>query len=159
MGEHECILSFFRCLIMSSNLGQFLWDMLEGIVVAQGPFLTLDSRMIPLYKTNYWWRSRVQAFSSFSSSYFFAALLSFFRTLVPQPGVEPAPPAWETWSLNHWTVRLLFGGVQITSSMLYWGWRKWTWENRARLLEMASGVGFSEGLGPVFYCLMAPEKV
>ena len=38
---------------MSSNLGQFLWDMLEGIVVAQGPFLTLDSRMIPLYKTNY----------------------------------------------------------------------------------------------------------
>ena len=30
---------------------------------------------------------------------------------------------------------------------------------RARLLEMASGVRFSEGLGPVFYCLMAPEKV
>ena len=23
--------------------------------------------------------------------------------LVPQPGIEPAPPAWEAQSLNHWT--------------------------------------------------------
>ena len=25
--------------------------------------------------------------------------------LVPQPGVEPAPPAVEAQSLNHWTTR------------------------------------------------------
>ena len=25
--------------------------------------------------------------------------------LVPQPGIEPVPPAVEVWSLNHWTIR------------------------------------------------------
>ena len=25
------------------------------------------------------------------------------RILVPQPGMEPMPPALEAWSLNHWT--------------------------------------------------------
>ena len=25
--------------------------------------------------------------------------------LVPQPGLEPTPPAVEAWSLNHWTTR------------------------------------------------------
>ena len=25
--------------------------------------------------------------------------------LVPRPGIEPAPPALEVWSLNHWTAR------------------------------------------------------
>ena len=25
--------------------------------------------------------------------------------LVPKPGIEPAPPAVEAWSLNHWTAR------------------------------------------------------
>ena len=53
MGEHECVLSFFRCLIMSSNLGQFPWDLLEGIEVAQGPFLPWDSGMKPPYKPNH----------------------------------------------------------------------------------------------------------
>ena len=28
-----------------------------------------------------------------------------FRTLVPQPGIKPMPPAVETQSLNHWTSR------------------------------------------------------
>ena len=27
------------------------------------------------------------------------------RILVPRPGIEPAPPAVEAWSLNHWTAR------------------------------------------------------
>ena len=27
------------------------------------------------------------------------------RILVPQPGIELAPPAVEAWSLNHWTAR------------------------------------------------------
>ena len=26
---------------------------------------------------------------------------------VPLPGIEPAPPALEAWSLNHWTAREL----------------------------------------------------
>ena len=24
---------------------------------------------------------------------------------LPQPGIEPMPPAVEEWSLNHWTTR------------------------------------------------------
>ena len=24
---------------------------------------------------------------------------------LPPPGIEPAPPAVETWNLNHWTAR------------------------------------------------------
>ena len=42
---------------------------------------------------------------------FLAALFFFFhqhkacRTLVPQPGIEPTPPAVEAQSLNHWTSR------------------------------------------------------
>ena len=27
------------------------------------------------------------------------------RDLSSQPGIEPAPPAVEVWSLNHWTAR------------------------------------------------------
>ena len=26
-----------------------------------------------------------------------------YGILVPCPGIEPAPPAMEAWSLNHWT--------------------------------------------------------
>ena len=25
--------------------------------------------------------------------------------LIPQPGIEPTPPALEAWNLNHWTAR------------------------------------------------------
>ena len=25
--------------------------------------------------------------------------------LAPRPGIKPEPPAWEVWSLNHWTAR------------------------------------------------------
>ena len=28
-----------------------------------------------------------------------------YEILVPQPGIEPAPPEVEAWSLNHWTAR------------------------------------------------------
>ena len=28
-----------------------------------------------------------------------------YRILIPQPGIEPAPPALEARSLNHWTAR------------------------------------------------------
>ena len=44
-----------------------------------------------------------------------AVMISFFYLfifghtacgiLVPQPGIEPGPPALEAWSLNHWTAR------------------------------------------------------
>ena len=29
--------------------------------------------------------------------------------LVPQPGIEPASPALEGWSFNHWTAREVLG--------------------------------------------------
>ena len=28
-----------------------------------------------------------------------------YGILVPQPGIEPVPPALEAWILNHWTAR------------------------------------------------------
>ena len=51
----------------------------------------------------------------FPSFFFFS--LSFFLSflfwphhaargiLVPQPGIEPVPPAVEAWRLNHWATR------------------------------------------------------
>ena len=29
--------------------------------------------------------------------------------LVPQPGIEPLPPALEAWHLNHWTIEKSLG--------------------------------------------------
>ena len=44
------------------------------------------------------------------------------RILVPQPGIEPLPPAVEVWSLNHWTTREvlseLFDFVNFCLSLL-----------------------------------------
>ena len=38
------------------------------------------------------------------------------RTLVPQPGIEPVPPAVEARSLNHWTAREVpYSAYQIVS--------------------------------------------
>ena len=28
-----------------------------------------------------------------------------YKILIPRPGIKPAPPALEAWSLNHWTAR------------------------------------------------------
>ena len=48
------------------------------------------------------------------TSWSFMTLILFFSfwpycalcgILVPQPGIKPAPPALEAWSLNHWTTR------------------------------------------------------
>ena len=37
--------------------------------------------------------------------FFFLAALCGMRIIVPQPGVEPVPPALGVISLNHWTTR------------------------------------------------------
>ena len=29
--------------------------------------------------------------------------------LIPQPGIEPVPPALKVWRLNHWTAREVHG--------------------------------------------------
>ena len=31
-----------------------------------------------------------------------------YKILVAQSGIEPAYPALEVWSLNHWTIRDMF---------------------------------------------------
>ena len=36
---------------------------------------------------------------------FFWPRCTAYGILVPQPGIEPVPPAVEAWSLNHWTTR------------------------------------------------------
>ena len=44
--------------------------------------------------------------------------------LVLRPGIEPAPPAVEAWSLNHWTAREnLFSTAPSTEQMLINTWR------------------------------------
>ena len=40
------------------------------------------------------------------------------RTLAPQPGVKPGPPALEAWSLNHWTVRDVPGDDSLGSVII-----------------------------------------
>ena len=35
--------------------------------------------------------------------------------LVPQPGIELAPPAFAAWSLNHWTTSEVLSSVQSLS--------------------------------------------
>ena len=42
---------------------------------------------------------------TFLHIYFFFFLATLCGILVPQPGIEPVPPAVEAWSLNHWTTR------------------------------------------------------
>ena len=39
------------------------------------------------------------------SLFFFWLHCTACGILVPRPGIEPAPPALEAWSLNHWTAR------------------------------------------------------
>ena len=38
-------------------------------------------------------------------TFFFLPHHKACRILVPQPGIEPTPPAVGAWSLNHWTAR------------------------------------------------------
>ena len=44
-------------------------------------------------------------FLSFIYFIFFWPCPTACGILVPPPGIEPAPPALEAWSLNHWTAR------------------------------------------------------
>ena len=53
----------------------------------------------------------------------FISLLIFFGReacgiLVPQPGIELAPPAFEVWSLDHWTTIEVLSSVQSLKSCL-----------------------------------------
>ena len=56
-----------------------------------------------------WLFAFVSAFSHFSDEtfffFFFWLHCAAFGILVPQQGIEPAPPAVEAQSLNHWTTR------------------------------------------------------
>ena len=36
---------------------------------------------------------------------FFGCAMWHVGITVPQPGIEPMPPAVEAWNLNHWTAR------------------------------------------------------
>ena len=42
--------------------------------------------------------------------------------LVPQPGVEPVPPALGVWSLSHWTPREVLFLCFSSKSSLFWPW-------------------------------------
>ena len=50
-------------------------------------------------ETGAWDRKRASVF------WFFWPSATACGTLVPRPGIEPAPPALEAWSLKHWTAR------------------------------------------------------
>ena len=50
------------------------------------------------------------------------------RILVPQPGIEPMPPAVEVWCLSHWTVR------EVPHNTLY---SKGFWQRPLRSVGLA----------------------
>ena len=45
------------------------------------------------------------AFTLVLASFFFWLHREACGALVPQPGMEPMPPALAVWSLNHWATR------------------------------------------------------
>ena len=47
--------------------------------------------------------SSFPGFSKCSVFVLFLDCCTASRILVPQPGIEPMPPAWGAWSLHHWT--------------------------------------------------------
>ena len=47
--------------------------------------------------------------------FFFLSCHTACRIPVPQPGIEPIPPAVETWGLNHWTARAV-----LSFAHFYW---------------------------------------
>ena len=56
---------------------------------------------------------------NFLSFFFFFGCAAACRILVPQPGIEPVPPAVEAWSPNHWTTREVpiqrsYGNIYMT---------------------------------------------
>ena len=53
-----------------------------------------------------------------SPSFFFGLHLMPCGFLAPRPGIKPVPPALETWSLNHWTIR------EVPSVCLSYCWIK-----------------------------------
>ena len=58
---------------------------------------------------NHWTAKEFPFFIFFFLSFFFFFPLwprhTAFRIFIPRPGIEPAPPAVEAWSLNHWATR------------------------------------------------------
>ena len=47
--------------------------------------------------------------------------------LVPQPGIKPASPAVEAWSLKNWTTREVPTHTSVQHHM-----RNFSWSNKAR---------------------------
>ena len=50
-----------------------------------------------------WWNPNYRFFLLWLVLFFFLPYHEACWILVPQPGVEPVPPAVEAWSLSHWT--------------------------------------------------------
>ena len=46
----------------------------------------------------------------------FFFFFSVCEILVPQPGIEPVPPAGEAWHLNHWTSREVYNLIFLCES-------------------------------------------
>ena len=53
-----------------------------------------------------WWNfysNNSPIFNWVACLFFFYCTTWYAWFLVPPPDIEPMPPAWETWSFNHWT--------------------------------------------------------
>ena len=66
----------------------------------------------------------ISSFLTFPIFFFFRLYHLACRILVPGPGIEPVPPAVETWSLKHWTTRafpiLVFFFFSIRLLAFFW---------------------------------------
>ena len=70
------------------------------------------------FRSSIWKRevlTRVSLSLSFSLFFFFFGHAAC-GILVPQPGIEPAPPAVEAWSSNYWTAREVPGVFLVRTS-------------------------------------------
>ena len=60
------------------------------------------------------------------------------RILIPQLGIEPTPPAMETWSLNHWTAREVPSISVFIDSLA--GYRILGWKSFSSLKSLLLGI-------------------
>ena len=96
-----------------------------ALLSSAGGDLTAPMRGVSILRLPMIERTANVLFLSFFLSFFFWPHRVACGILVPWPGIEPASPAWEARSLNHWTTRevpkyilllLFFGDVLFPPS-------------------------------------------
>ena len=100
-------------------------------------------QQIILHEKGCMW-GKFQTLRSQFSILFFCLFVCFWlrwvarRILIPQLGIEPTPPAMETWSLNHWTAREVPSISVFIDSLA--GYRILGWKSFSSLKSLLLGI-------------------